>query len=37
MTSNLLDEQVRPTLLHTACTLRYTLAHAAWADAFPDL
>ncbi len=27
----------RPALLHTICTLRNTLAHAAWADAFPDL
>jgi hypothetical protein len=25
------------TLLHTICTLLNTLAHAAWADAFPDL
>jgi hypothetical protein len=25
------------TLLHTICTLRNTLAHAAWADASTDL
>lgn len=26
----------RSTLLHTTCTLHYTLAHAAWADPFAD-